>query len=44
MTKTDCVLLVTCLELFISAPNTTTFLPFPPSGCLKIPVESNPTP
>ena len=37
-------LLLACVELLISAPKITTFLPFPPLGCEKLPLESNPIP
>ena len=38
------VLLLACAELLISAPKIITFLPNPPLGCEKVPLESNPIP
>ena len=38
------VLLLVCVELLKSAPKIITFLPYPPLGCVKLPLESNPTP
>ena len=35
------VLLLACAELLKSAPKTITFLPSPPLGCVKLPLESN---
>ena len=35
------VLLLACLELLKSAPKIMTFLPYPPPGCVKLPLESN---
>ena len=44
-TKTDCVLLFACtVELLNSATKIITFLQILPSGCVKLPVESNPIP
>ena len=37
-------LLLACLELLKSAPKIITFLPSPPLGCVKLPLESNPIP
>ena len=38
------VLLLACVELLKSAPKIITFLPYPPLGCVKRPLESNPIP
>ena len=38
------VLLFACLELLKSAPKLITFLLYPPLGCVKRPLESNPIP
>ena len=38
------VLLFACLELLKSTPKIITFLPYPPLGCIKLPLESNPIP
>ena len=38
------VLLLACLEPRKSTPKIITFLPYPPLGCVKIPLESNPIP
>ena len=38
------VLLLACVGLLKSAPKITTFLPYPPLGCVKLPFESNPIP
>ena len=38
------VLLLEYVELLKSAPKITTFLPYPPLGCEKVPFESNPVP
>ena len=38
------VLLLECVDLLNSAPKITTFLPYPPLGCEKPPLESNPIP
>ena len=38
------VLLLKCVELPKSAPKIITFLPYPPLGCEKLPLESNPIP
>ena len=38
------VLLLACVELLKSAPKIITFLPSPPLGCVKLPLESNPIP
>ena len=43
-TKIFLGLLLTRVELFISAPKIITFLPYPPLGCEKDPFESNPIP
>ena len=43
-TKILLVLLFACLELLKSAPKLTTFLPYPPLGCVKLHLESNPIP
>ena len=37
-------LLLSCTELLKSAPNIIAFVPFPPLGCEKLPLESNPIP
>ena len=36
------LILLACLELLNLAPKITTFLPYPPSGCVELPFESNP--
>ena len=38
------VLLLACVELLKSAPKIITFLPYPPLGCVKLPLESNSIP
>ena len=38
------VLLFSCLELFKLVPKIITFLPYPPLGCVKLSIESNPIP
>ena len=38
------VLLLASAEQLISAPKIITFLPYPPFGCIKPPLESNPIP
>ena len=38
------VLLLVCVELLESAPKIITFLPYPPLGCVKLPLKSNPIP
>ena len=38
------VLLLVCVELLKSAPKMITFQPYPPLGCVKLPLESNPIP
>ena len=38
------LLLLACTELLISAPEIITFLPNPPLGCEKVPLELNPVP
>ena len=38
------VLLLACVELLKSTPKIITFLPYPPHGCVKLPLESNPIP
>ena len=38
------VLLLVCVELLKSTPKIITFLPSPPLGCVKLPLESNPIP
>ena len=43
-TNTLCTLLLACTELLKSAPKIITFVPFPPLGCEKLPLESNPIP
>ena len=43
-TKIFLVLLLACEELLKSAPKIITFLPYPPIGCEKLPLESNPIP
>ena len=43
-TKILFVLLLLCEELLKSAPKIITFLPYPPPGCEKPPLESNPIP
>ena len=43
-TNTLFTLLLACTELLISAPKIITFLPCPPLGCEKLPLESNPIP
>ena len=43
-TKMFLVLLFACLELVKSAPKIITFLPYPPLGCVKLPLESDPIP
>ena len=43
-TKIFHVLLLVGTELPISTPKTITFLPYPPLGCEKDPLESNPVP
>ena len=43
-TKIFLVLLLACEELLKSAPKIITFLPYPPLGCEKRPLESNQIP
>ena len=43
-TSTLFTLLLACTELLKSAPKIITFVPFPPLGCVKLPLESNPIP
>ena len=43
-TNTLFTLLLACTELLKSAPKIITFVPFPPLGCEKLPLESNPIP
>ena len=43
-TKIFLVLLLACEELLKSAPKIITFLPYPPLGYEKLPLESNPIP
>ena len=43
-TKILLVLLLACVELLKSTPKIITFLPYPPLGCVKLPLESNPIP
>ena len=38
------ILLLACEELLKSAPKIITFLPYPPLGCEKLPLELNPIP
>ena len=38
------VLLLECAELLKSVPKIITFLSYPPLGCEKLPLESNPIP
>ena len=38
------VLLLACVELLKSATKIITFLSYPPLGCVKLPLESNPIP
>ena len=37
-------MLLACIELSKSAPEIITFLLYPPLGCVKLPLESNPIP
>ena len=43
-TKMLLLLLLACTEPLISAPKIITFLPYPPLGCEKLRLESNPIP
>ena len=43
-TNTLFTLLLACTELLKSAPKIITFVPFPPLGCEKLLIESNPVP
>ena len=43
-TKMLLVLLLACVELLKSAPKIIVFLPYPPLGCAKLSLESNPIP
>ena len=43
-TKVLLVLLLACKELLKSAQKIITFLPYPPLGCQKLVLESNPMP
>ena len=43
-TKILLVLLLAYAELFKPAPKVITFLQYPPLGCEKLPLESNPIP
>ena len=38
------LLLLACAELLKPAQKLITFLPYPPLGCAKLPLESNPIP
>ena len=38
------ILLLASVELLKSAPKKITLLPYPPLGCVKLPLESNPIP
>ena len=38
------VLLLACVELLKSAPKIIAFLPYPPLGCVKLPLDSHPAP
>ena len=43
-TNTLFTLLLACTEILTSAPKIIKFAPFPPLGCEKLALESNPTP
>ena len=43
-TKMLLVLLLACTEMLVIAPKIITFLLYPPLGCEKLPLESNPIP
>ena len=43
-TNTLFTLLLACTELLKMAPKIITLMPFPPLGCEKLPLQSNPIP